>query len=40
MWKSPEGNSVSPMVGKDGRRARWIKPVGRGGDNPHEKLVS
>ena len=40
MWKSPEGNSVSPLIGEDGKRARWIKPVGTGGPNPYKKLVS
>ena len=40
MWRAPEGNSVSSLVGEDGRRARFIKPVSKGGANPYKKLVS
>lgn len=39
MDKSIELNSVFVRVGDDGRKARFIRPTGKGGDNPYKKLV-
>lgn len=39
MQRTTVPNWVMPMTGKDGNRARFIKPVGAGGENPYEKLV-
>jgi hypothetical protein len=32
-------NATMPAIGKNGKKARFINPVGTGGDNPYEKLV-
>ena len=31
-------NSVAPKE-KNGKRAKWIRPVGKDGKNPYEKLL-
>jgi hypothetical protein len=40
MQPSPVMNSTSARIGADGRKARFIKPTGKDGGNPHEKLVN